>query len=205
MWHDSSIKVQVSCAKEPYQRDNILQKRPKIWSILLTVATPYSYTSKYILHENTNKMNMQTKWNQHQREVEWICQYICRDRGDEAVLREGLEAMTRSCVCCIIHSCVCDIMHSCVCDMTHRDRGNEAVLRECLEAMVMRSHNPMCVIDVTLQPMCDDGAQLAASVNAAVCKRALSLRERALSLCKRACKTKRSHNMCNPCVTTARG
>lgn len=48
------------------------------------------------------------------------------------------------------------------------DRSNEAVMRECLEAMVMRSQNPMCVIDVTVQPLCEDGAQLAASFNAAV-------------------------------------
>jgi len=37
-----SIKLQVSFAKEPYKRDDILQKRPIILSILLTVATPYS-------------------------------------------------------------------------------------------------------------------------------------------------------------------
>jgi len=36
-----SIKLQVSFAKEPYKRDVILQKRPIIQSILLTVATPY--------------------------------------------------------------------------------------------------------------------------------------------------------------------
>jgi len=36
-----SIKLQVSFGKEPYKRDNILHKRPKILSILLTVATSY--------------------------------------------------------------------------------------------------------------------------------------------------------------------
>ena len=35
-----SLKLYVSVAKEPYKRDNILQKRPIIVSILLTVATP---------------------------------------------------------------------------------------------------------------------------------------------------------------------
>jgi len=30
-----------SFAKEPYKKDNILQKRPIILTILLTVATPY--------------------------------------------------------------------------------------------------------------------------------------------------------------------
>ena len=34
-----SIKLQVSFAKEPYKRDDILQKRPIIVSMLLTVAT----------------------------------------------------------------------------------------------------------------------------------------------------------------------
>jgi len=38
-----SIKLQVSFAKEPYKRDDILQKRPMILSILLTVATPYTF------------------------------------------------------------------------------------------------------------------------------------------------------------------
>jgi len=36
-----SIKSEVSFAKEPHQRDNVLQKRPIILSILLTLATPY--------------------------------------------------------------------------------------------------------------------------------------------------------------------
>ena len=35
-----SIKLLVSFAKEPYERDAILQKRPILLSILLTVATP---------------------------------------------------------------------------------------------------------------------------------------------------------------------
>jgi len=37
---EGSIKLQVSFAKETYKRDYILQKRPIISSILLTVATP---------------------------------------------------------------------------------------------------------------------------------------------------------------------
>jgi len=36
-----SLKLQVSFAKEPYQRDDILQKRPEILWSLLIVATPY--------------------------------------------------------------------------------------------------------------------------------------------------------------------
>ena len=45
LWLVGSIKLQVSFAKEPYKRDYILQKRPGILSILLTVATPpYAFT-----------------------------------------------------------------------------------------------------------------------------------------------------------------
>jgi len=36
-----SLKLQVSFAKEPYNRDDILQKRPIILRSLLIVATPY--------------------------------------------------------------------------------------------------------------------------------------------------------------------
>ena len=35
------MKLQVSFAKEPYKRDTTLQKRPRIVSILLIIATPY--------------------------------------------------------------------------------------------------------------------------------------------------------------------
>ena len=38
-----SIKLQVSFANETYKRDDILQKRPVILSILLTVATAYTH------------------------------------------------------------------------------------------------------------------------------------------------------------------
>jgi len=36
-----SLKLQVSFAKEPYERDDILQKRPMLLRSLLIVATPY--------------------------------------------------------------------------------------------------------------------------------------------------------------------
>jgi len=41
LWLVGSIKLQVSFAKQPYKRDDILQKRPINSSILLTVVTPY--------------------------------------------------------------------------------------------------------------------------------------------------------------------
>jgi len=44
-----SIKLYVSFAKEPYKRDDILQKRPIILLILLTVATPYVHLCNFTL------------------------------------------------------------------------------------------------------------------------------------------------------------
>jgi len=48
LWLVGSIKLPVSFAKEPYKRDDILQKRPIILSILLTVATPYEWLASYL-------------------------------------------------------------------------------------------------------------------------------------------------------------
>jgi len=47
LWLIGSIKLYVSFAKEfakePYKRDDILQKRPIILRSLLTIATPYQH------------------------------------------------------------------------------------------------------------------------------------------------------------------
>jgi len=48
LWLVGSIKLQVSFAKETYKRDNVLQKRPIILSILLTVATPYLVAGRIV-------------------------------------------------------------------------------------------------------------------------------------------------------------
>jgi len=37
-----SLKLQVSFAKEPYKRGDILQKRPILFRSLIIVATPYA-------------------------------------------------------------------------------------------------------------------------------------------------------------------
>ena len=48
LWLVASTKLYVSFAKEAYKRDDILQKRPIILSILLTVATTYTtQTTRY--------------------------------------------------------------------------------------------------------------------------------------------------------------
>ena len=44
-----ALKVQVSFAKEPYKRDDILQKRPIILRRLLIVATPYLLSVDLVL------------------------------------------------------------------------------------------------------------------------------------------------------------
>ena len=43
-----SIKLRVSFAKESYKRDDILQKRPIILSILVVEATPYTHTRTHV-------------------------------------------------------------------------------------------------------------------------------------------------------------
>ena len=43
-----TIKLYVSFAKEPHKRDDILHKKPRILSILLTVATPYLYSPLHL-------------------------------------------------------------------------------------------------------------------------------------------------------------
>jgi len=58
-----SLKLQVSFAKEPYKRDDILQKRPIILSILLIVATPYMNDERYIsLKKNLHKRPIYPTW-----------------------------------------------------------------------------------------------------------------------------------------------
>jgi len=44
-----SLKLQVSFEKEPYKRDDILQKRPIILRSLLMVATPYELWLRALL------------------------------------------------------------------------------------------------------------------------------------------------------------
>jgi len=46
------IKSYVSFAKKPYKRDDLLQKRPIILSILLTVATSYLMYTHYSTYMN---------------------------------------------------------------------------------------------------------------------------------------------------------
>jgi len=47
-----SLKLWVSFTKEPYKRDDILQKRPIILRSLLIVATPYSYADITACYED---------------------------------------------------------------------------------------------------------------------------------------------------------
>jgi len=44
-----SLKLQVSFAKEPYKKDDILQNGPVILRSLLIEATPYTYVLQAIL------------------------------------------------------------------------------------------------------------------------------------------------------------
>ena len=57
LWWVGSIKLQVSFAKETYKRDDILQKRPIILSILLTVATAYHVCSEGVMSQVSHATN----------------------------------------------------------------------------------------------------------------------------------------------------
>jgi len=58
------MNLQVSFAKEPYKRDNTLETRPIILSILLTVATPYSTASPahFTQHTQITKQTSMALW-----------------------------------------------------------------------------------------------------------------------------------------------
>jgi len=49
LWWVDPLKLQVSFAKEPYKRDDILQKRPVISRSQLIVATPYPFVLRRCL------------------------------------------------------------------------------------------------------------------------------------------------------------
>ena len=53
LWLVGSMKSQISFVKEPYKRDNILQQRPILLSILLSVATPYCCMACYRISTHT--------------------------------------------------------------------------------------------------------------------------------------------------------
>jgi len=53
-----SLELQVSFAKEPYKRDDILRKRPIILRSLLIVATPYTHSDLRYVGVCTNDVCM---------------------------------------------------------------------------------------------------------------------------------------------------
>jgi len=84
-----SLKLQVSFAKEPYKRDDILQKRPIILRSLLMVATPYlsGYRRKR-LHISPKKKKIQTPYTC----VPW-CIHTC-DENHSYVWRDSFICVT---------------------------------------------------------------------------------------------------------------
>ena len=63
-----ALKVQVSFAKEPYKRDDILQKRPIILRRLLIVATPYKWMRHFTydqIHSNFRHVGCYLIWRSH--------------------------------------------------------------------------------------------------------------------------------------------
>ena len=68
-----SIKLQVSFAKEPYKKDDILQKRPMTLSILLTVATPYQNTHTHDSYSSSVSLTNSTYEQGKSRTLHMTC------------------------------------------------------------------------------------------------------------------------------------
>jgi len=68
-----ALKLQVSFAKEPYTRDNILQKRPIIWRSLLIEATPYDKRNVCMCG-----MPRSSAWPWHVKVCLRVCCVVCR-------------------------------------------------------------------------------------------------------------------------------
>jgi len=67
LWFVGSMKLYVSFAKEPYKIDDILQKRPIIKSILLTVATPCAIQQRHThIHTHTHSLT-----HMHPKDERW--------------------------------------------------------------------------------------------------------------------------------------
>jgi len=66
LWLVGSIKLQVF-AKEPYKRDNILQKRTIISSILLTVATSYASLATHSTSSDESKTDSKVQESERER------------------------------------------------------------------------------------------------------------------------------------------
>jgi len=72
------MQASLCCAKEPYKRDDILQKRPVISSIILTVATPYWIHVIARSEKRTNthiqrSQGLTTDMNEPCHIFEWAC------------------------------------------------------------------------------------------------------------------------------------
>jgi len=76
-----SLKLYVSFAKEPYTREYILQKRPRIWRRLLIVATPYAWPKSCVTCTNDDAV-MSYIWVMshvtHMNDDLWVMSHIWR-------------------------------------------------------------------------------------------------------------------------------
>ena len=118
-----SLKLYLSFTKEPYKRDDFLQKRPIILRSLLTVATPYEHMWVHVRVYAHIRMSHGTHINQ-----EGARAVMCV-KGASSLIHmydmthsyEGkcTRAMCDICVCenCVIYACVSDVWYMCVCEM----------------------------------------------------------------------------------------
>ena len=76
LWLVGSLKLQVAFAKEPYQKDYILQKRPMILRSLLIVATSYQQAVDIELSRYSWIVNLPASCWIVNRPASWLFKYI---------------------------------------------------------------------------------------------------------------------------------
>jgi len=135
LWLVGSIKLQISFAKEPYKRDNILHKRRITLSILLTVATPYVCVLFSLQHTHkrtptrtprrTRSPNMQFQHIQHGIPAHTHTRthvpspsHMCWNSMFRDLVRLGMCVRVRLCACWREKNCGCVGVHQsvvCIC------------------------------------------------------------------------------------------
>jgi len=123
-------QLYVSFAKEPYRRDNILQKRPVILSILLSVATQYPHKVNGILLH----LSMCTCVCIH---IYWcVCVSVCVVSLWHTIAFDTVSLRVCMCKCVCIHIYWCVSVSVCVVSLWHTIAFDIVSLRVCVNVCV---------------------------------------------------------------------
>ena len=117
-----SLKWQVSFAKEPYKRDDILRKRRIIWRSLLIAATAYMHSASSAMtatHCNTLQ-HTATHCNTLQRSAMTAEQTFEKYHAQKSAREHvSCSVLQRVAVCCSVLQCVAVRRHSQIATLVH--------------------------------------------------------------------------------------